>query len=308
MHFQHKVHDGKVISPRINNRPSQPIIGNNSNAWFAPDSAIRLISQEALGLLGGGRAVLLQLAHPMIAAGVQQYSNFRTDPLSRLLETIELMHTLIFEDRRAAQSALRRFHAVHASIQGRLPQAAGGYPAGSPYKASDPVLKLWVAATLIDTSLVTYERFVADLSPAERESFYQDSLKLAWLLKIPNRILPPTLFDFQDYMDSMLDGDILEVNDLAKRLAREVLHPQDAGLLPTASASLLRFVTAGLLPVRYREAYGLSWEHRQQFLLDSLSQLTRALRPRAPAWVWQSPMLGGGLSRFLLSKHDPRPH
>jgi uncharacterized protein (DUF2236 family) len=307
-HLKHTVHDGKKYSPKINNTPCSPATENNSNGWFAPGSAIRLVSQEALGLLGGGRAVLLQLAHPLVAAGVLQHSDFQTDPLSRLLETLELMHTLIFGDRPTAQSALNRFYAIHASVQGRLPQEAGGYPAGSPYKASDPHLKLWVAATLIDTSLITYERFVAGLSPAERESFYQESIKLARLLKIPPRVMPPTLSAFREYMAAMLDGDALQVDELAKRLAQAVLHPRDVGMIPAASAGLLRFVTAGLLPVRYREAYGLSWGHRQQVILDGLSLMTRALRPWAPAWVWQSPMLGGGLARFLLSKHDPLTH
>ena len=316
MTFEYKIQDirasesdsrGGLLGPVESQFDLASVAEADANKWFEHGSVIRMVSREALGLLGGGRAVLLQLAHPLIAAGVLQHSDFQADPLSRLLETVELMHTLIFGDGHRAQAALGRFYAIHAPVRGRLPEATGRYAAGNPYRASDPGLKLWVLATLVETSLITYELFVADLSAAERKSFYQDSIRLARLLKIPKRVLPPTLAEFRNYMVAMLNGDTLKVNSLAKRLAREVLYPCNASLLATASAGLLRFVTAGLLPARFRKAYGMPWSPRRQIMLNALSRTTRGLRPRVPAWVWRSPMLGGGLARFLLRKNDPRP-
>ena len=316
MTFEYKIQDirasesdsrGGLLGPVESQFDLASVAEADANKWFEHGSVIRMVSREALGLLGGGRAVLLQLAHPLIAAGVLQHSDFQADPLSRLQETIALMHALIFSDSRRAEAALNRFYSIHAPVQGHLPEATGRYPAGNPYRASDPQLKLWVLATLVDTSLITYELFVADLSPAERKSFYQDSIKLARLLKIPRRVLPPTLADFRDYMAAMLNGDTLKVSGLTKRLAQKVLYPRNAGLLATASAGLLRFVTPGLLPGRLREAFGMPWGPRRQIVLNALSRTTRGLRPRAPAWVWQSPMLGRGLARFLLWKSVPRP-
>jgi uncharacterized protein (DUF2236 family) len=258
------------------------------------------MGQEALGLLGGGRAVLLQLAHPLVAAGVAQHSNFQSDPLERLLHTLELMHTLVFEPLEEAEQALRRFHAVHARIKGRLRRAAGRFSAGTPYRGDDPELKLWVAATLIDTSLLAYERFVRPLSPRERQEYYQDALRMGRLLAVPDDIMPPGLGDFRHYMAEMLAGDTLVVDGTARRLADDVLWPEEVGIVPAACAHLLRFTTAGLLPRRFRDAYGLTWRPTDRWKLNRLARATRFLRPIVPVWVWQSPQLDGHLARLLL--------
>jgi uncharacterized protein (DUF2236 family) len=271
-----------------------------SQGWFHPGSAIRRVGQEALTLLGGGRAILLQLAHPLVAAGVAEYSDFQYDPLSRLLRTLTLMHTLVFGSRHQVRRALHRFEAAHARVRGRLRQAVGPFPAGTPYMAGDPHLKLWVHATLVDTSLLTYERFVAPLGPEERSSYYADTQLLAQMLDIPDQSLPASLPDFRRYVADMLAGDRLAVDKRARRLAWDVLHPRGVRLVPSASAGLLRFVTAGLMPPRLRRAFGLKWGPGSQMLLDGLSRTTRLLRPVAPVWVWGSPLLHDGLARRLL--------
>jgi uncharacterized protein (DUF2236 family) len=268
--------------------------------WFASESMIRRIGQEALVLLGGGRAVLLQLAHPLVAAGVADFSDFQTDPLSRFLHTLEAMHTLVFGSAPEAEGAMKHFHAVHARIQGRLVQAAGHFPAGTPYDAADPELKLWVHATLVDTSLITYQRFVGRLRPNKRQDYYTDTYRLARRMGIPERLLPPTLDDFKRYMAHMLAGDTLAITGMSRRLAWQVLRPNAVGPLGSMSAHLLGFVAAGLLPQRLRREYGLQWGTRQQVLLEGLSRTTCLLRRVAPPWVWQSPYNYDGLARLLL--------
>lgn len=280
------------------------LFANSSEAetagLFDHDSMIRQIAQEALSLLGGGRAILLQLAHPLIAAGVDDHSTFQTDPLTRLLRTLSLMHTVIFGNRDQAEAALQRFHRVHAQIEGRLPDAAGRFPAGTPYHGSDPHLKLWVAATLLDTSLVAYQQFVGTLMPDEQERYYADGIVLSQLMGIPQTIFPPNLAAFQRYMEEMLRGDTLAVTDTTRRLADDVLIPKNVSLIPAGSARLLRLTTAGLLPPQLRQAYGLTWSWQQQYLLALLSRTTRGLRPQMPRWVWQSPLLEGRLARLML--------
>lgn len=272
---------------------------------FPADSLIRRVNAEALVLLGGGRSVLLQLAHPLVAAGVADYSTFQSDPLARLFRTLLFMHTIVFDDRRREQ-ALRRFHAIHDCIQGRLRQEAGPFPADTSYSGNDAELKLWVHATFVDSCLQAYERFVMPLTPEELRRYYADTLVLAELLDISPEILPRTVDEFRSYMTAMLEDETLTVTDEARRLATEVLHPQ-VGLVPSVSAALLRFVTAGLLPERLRAEYGLRWGRRQQRLLDGLSRFTQFLRPFAPPWVWQNPLLGGGLSRLLLGEAPGSP-
>jgi uncharacterized protein (DUF2236 family) len=263
---------------------------------------MRRMGKEALVLLGGGRAILLQLAHPLVAAGVDNHSDFQRDPLERLLGTLELMHTLVFGTRRQARQAQQRFNAVHAKIQGRLQQASGRFPAGTIYHGDDPALKLWVAATLVDTGLVTYSQFVAPLTLDDRRRYYADALRLAALLGIPAEIMPQTLEAFHGYMQEMLVGDTLAVDARARRLARDVFRPADVSIVRAGCARLLRFVASGLLPPRLRAAYGLHWNARRQWLLRGLGLTTRRLRPVVPTWVWQSPQQDGALARLLLGQ------
>jgi hypothetical protein len=89
---------------------------------------------------------------------------------------MDLMLALVLGDQRQAREMLRRFHAAHVPIHGVLGSEAGKFESGTPYNAADPALRLWVLATLIDTTLLAYERFVAPLAPGDRTRFYADSL------------------------------------------------------------------------------------------------------------------------------------
>lgn len=277
-----------------------PPVGDTrkEDTLFAPHSQICRVQREALVLLAGGRAILMQLAHPLVAAGVADYSNFQSDPLQRLFRTLFFMHTVVF-DERGRPRILDHFHRLHARIRGRLTERIGPYPEGTPYAGDDPALKLWVHATFIDSSLEIYERFVTPLSPDERMQYYADTLQLGKLMEIPGTILPPTLQDFRSYMEGMIDGDDLVVSTLARRLAAGVLYPE-VGFVPRMSARLLRLVTAGTLPEQLREAFQLPWSRRHEMLLDVLSRMTRRLRPHVGPWIWKTPLLGGGLARLLL--------
>jgi len=265
----------------------------DDGALFQPASVLRKIGGESVGLLGGGRALLLQLAHPLIAAAVAEHSQFQAAPLHRLEHTLDLMHAIVFGSGGQARAALRQFHASHAHIRGRLAQPAGRYAAGDTYSAHDPALNLWVLAALLDTQLLIYERFVAPLAPAERLRFLDDARLLAMLLGIPPAMVPATPADFRTYMDAMLAGDTLCVTDSTRALAWAVLDPP-VGPVPRACAGLVRFVTAGLLPERLRLAYGLAWNGRRQAGLDTLGGASQRLLPLLPAWLRRMPEPGGG--------------
>ena len=254
---------------------------SRTEGWFGPRSAVRTVLRESAGLLGGGRALLLQLAHPMIAAGVAEHSAFRADPLGRLERTLDMTLTMVFGDQDQADGALRAFHAVHARVRGRLPHAAGPFPAGTPYTAHDPFLKLWVHATLIDSALLVYQRFVRPLSPGDRTRFYEDSKLLARQVGIPDPIIPATLADFRRYMSGMLASDALTVTPTARSLAHDVLDPP-ISLVPRTGARVAGFVTAGLLPARVRRAYGLTWDGRRELVLDALAGAVRLVLPLVP--------------------------
>src|SRR5712692_9365821 len=129
---------------------------------YPDDSIIRRVNRENVLMLGGGRALLMQLAHPKVAAGVDEHSDFRAHPIRRLRRTIRMTMAIVFGDRETALAAARTVNQVHTRVRGR------------DYHALDPDLLLWVHATLMDTALVTYETFVQPLIASEREDFYQE--------------------------------------------------------------------------------------------------------------------------------------
>ncbi len=253
----------------------------------------RRIGRESITMLGGGRAILMQLAHPLVAAGVNEHSYFRKDPMTRLAQTMRLMLTIVFADQDQVRHAVHQFNAVHKHVRGSLREDQGKFPKGNPYTAQDPGLKLWVHATLIDTSLLVYEAFVTRLSTKERSRFYDESKVIGGWLGIPESVIPATLRDFEQYMEEMLEGDTLAVTRLTRDLANDVLHP-NAGLLPRSSLGIVRFATAGLLPSRLRRDYALKWGPSQERLLEAMSRMYRLARPLTPKSIALMPQTGGG--------------
>ena len=218
---------------------------------YAEDSITRRVNRENVLFLGGGRALLMQLAHPKVAAGVDEHSDFRSHPIRRLRRTILMTMAIVFGDRETALRAARTVNQAHGRVQ------------GDHYRALDPDLLLWVHATLADTALVTYEAFVHPLLPREREDFYQEFKLLGELLGIPRDRFPDAMSDFNDYMEAMMTTGPVRVDQRAKDLARLVLRPS-LRLLPGPAMIPFEVVTAGLLPATLRAQYGLAWGPRQQ--------------------------------------------
>ena len=162
-----------------------------ARSLFGPGSVTWRVNREAVLLLGGGRALLLQVAHPLVAAGVAAHSEFRAHPLRRLWRTLDLMLTLAFADGATALGAVRTIEGVHARVHGVLEEPSGPFPRGTRYDANDPALLLWVYATLVDTALVVYERFVEPLAVDGRAAYYDGSKIGGRLLGIPEAMMPP---------------------------------------------------------------------------------------------------------------------
>lgn len=218
---------------------------------FAEDSITRRVNRENILLLGGGRALLMQLAHPQVAAGVDEHSDFRAHPIRRLRRTIRMTMAIVFGDRQTALAAARRVNQVHAKVQ------------GPSYDARDPDLLLWVYVTLADTALLTYETFVQRLLPDERETFHEEFKLLGELLGIPRDQFPSTVGDFDEYLEEMVSSGPVRVGERARELAAQVMQPR-VRLLSGPVMLPLNVITTGLLTPALREQYGLPWGRGQQ--------------------------------------------
>jgi uncharacterized protein (DUF2236 family) len=234
---------------------------------FGPESVTWKIAKEAVLNIGGARAVLMQLAHPLVATGVSTHSRYMRDPIGRALRTFTLGQMLTFGSLTTAKQGSRFINRLHTHVHGTLPTAAGMYAEHTPYKARDPELLLWVYATLIDTSLLTYPMFVGPLTPQEQEQYYQESKVLAPLLGLRAEHMPKTVEDLRRYVQDMVYSDRLAATPQARRLVRQVLFPP----IPSVFRPFLHLnlqITCALLPQPVRDIYGLEWGPKRQQIFE----------------------------------------
>ena len=249
---------------------------------FGPASTVWRVGRERVLLVGGPAALLMQLAHPLIAAAVARHSEFRHDPMRRLRGTLQAVLAITFGDRSQAAEAAAAVSAVHARVRGATPLRVGSYPAGTPYEAGDPELALWVHATLVASALATYARFVRQPKAGEREAYWQESKRFAKLFGVTGDLLPDGISDFDAYLDGMLTGPRLAVGTDATGLSRQVVHPALPAPLGAAAAVAGPVLTAGLLPERLRRDYGLAWGFSRRAAFRSAAATVRGT---LPAWT-----------------------
>lgn len=242
---------------------------------FGPGSLHWMIFREPLVVLGGIRAIALQVAHPRIATGVSENSNFRNDVLGRARRTFAAMYEMVFGDVDEAVHAARRVYRLHQRIHGVVGPAAGAAD-GQPYRAMDPELLHWVLATCVDTVSTVFDLFVRPLTLGERETFYQESMRFGLLFGLPVEARPQTWLEFRGWMDSMVDGGPLHVGPLARELAGDLFNS------PYTRGPLDELLTAGLLAPHYREAFGLRWGPREERLFRGLVTGLRATHRVVP--------------------------
>ncbi len=247
-----------------------------SEGLFREDGWLRRVSREPAVLFGGGCALLLEVAHPLVAAGVAEHSDFQRDPFGRLQRTLAAVTALAHEPRDAALAAARGVARAHERVHGRLDAAVGPFAAGTSYHGRDPELVLWVWATLVDTALAVYRDFVGPLDVFALAEYHRDQRALALLLGAPADRTPGDPDSFRRWFDDMIAGDTLTVGAAARAIARAVLGS------PGVARGPVRLITAALLPERLRRDFGIAWDDDRQRRYQQLVAGVRALRPARP--------------------------
>ena len=222
---------------------------------FGPQSMSWRLNREIALLAGGGRAALLQLAHPYVAHAIEQHSPTKTDPQGRFLRTFSSVFTLLFGEVSAVVDTARRVHRIHTVIEGPITTPSARFAADHSYSANDADALLWVFATLVDTAVKTYSLLIAPLTPDERERYYAEAKRFAMLFGLTREKLPPDFAAFQRYMTDTLESDLLCVSPFARDLSEFLLDTPAPALKPIMAG--YRMFTSGLLPHNLREAYGL---------------------------------------------------
>jgi uncharacterized protein (DUF2236 family) len=252
-------------------------------------STIWRVNAERLIVVGWGRAILMQLAHPLVAAGVGGHSGFRGtlgEGAARLYHTVSAMLALTFGDEVRRQAALDRIRGIHRTVKGTLREAAGPFAAGTPYSAEDPALLLWVHATLLDSNVEVYQRLVSPLSPGDLDTLCEEAAPLVTELGGDPEATPRRWRDLRAYMSTIEASGQLVVTPMARAIGTAVLAPR-AGRWPAPLGGLHTLVGTGLLPPMLRSGYGFSWDAAREAKFQRAMRLMRAARrvtPRSIAW------------------------
>lgn len=255
-------------------------VANPREGIFGPSSASWRVNRESALFLGAGRAALLQLAHPWVAAALDQHSNLRSDPLARFHNTFRVVFTMVFGTLGQALAASRHLYRLHTTIRGQLPDDCASYDEGSAYEANEANALMWVYATLVDSALLAHDLVLPPLTDDEREAYYCESKAMAALFCIPAEKLPPRWRDFQAYICSMCGSDALGVNALSRDLAQHVLHGRGSWL---PVPKWYRSLTAAWLPDPLRDQFGLRFGPREQRSVANASRWIRRVYLRLPA-------------------------
>ena len=253
------------------------------DSYFDDTSMLRRVHREVAVALSGPRALLMQAAHPVAFEGFFAHTGALDEPYERLRRTAEVMNTIGFGARADADRATRRVRSMHSKVRGELERPAGRFPAGTPFAADDPALLLWVLASLVDSALVFYDRYVQALSQAEREAYWQDYRVVGGLFGLKDDEMPADIVAFDAYMEDMLTGDDLWVTPAARQLALQIVMRPPVPLTHRPILEAVNFVTVGLLPAQLRRQFGLSWDPLRALMLRGGAEYAkRVLVPLAP--------------------------
>lgn len=247
-------------------------------SFFDPASVFWRVAREPALLMVGIRALLMQVAHPKVAQGVADHSRYREDPLGRGIRTFSAVYAMVFGDRDEAVAAALRVHHIHGRVRGSVQDPL---PAGldAAYRANEPELLFWVAATLLDSSVVAYELFVGPLSDDDKEDLYRDAQLFGQLFGVPQALYPDNWEDFQRWLADAYSADQLVVTATARDICASLLQ---GTWLTRVLAPANYAVAAVLLPDSLVRAYGLRRSIAVRWSFRALAALARAGTRLAP--------------------------
>lgn len=251
----------------------------DGRGFFGPDSVTWRVNRESAIFLGAGRAALLQLAHPWVAASLAHHSNLRNDAIGRFHSTFRVIYTMLFGPRAQAIAAARQLHRRHTSVRGELTQAIGARPQGEHYEANEVAALRWVYATLVESAILAYEFVLPPLSPNEREQYYAETKQMAALFGIPPDALPRDWAAFSRYTAEMIESPLLGVAEDARALGQSVLSGAGIWIRPPR---WYRSLTAFWMPPRLCIAFALSFGIPEEETVSRVARRLHLLYPRLP--------------------------
>lgn len=254
---------------------------NPTDLYFCPSGKVHHLHRERLLILfGGQRALLMQVANPLVAQGVLDHSTLRNKSFERLNRTLSMMQSFTFGTNEDVEKISARINHAHSFVNGKLTKNIGSHAAGTSYSAFDPELLMWVWATLVDTTVLVYETFINPLSDEDKEAYYQEVKRLLPPLGGNIEQTPATFDHLRSYLKTKYSSDEIAIdNDVKQEIIPYLLLQKPKRLkLPLLPLSLpLAKVAVGLLPDELRKQYGLSWTKRDQKFFNYFAAASRKI-------------------------------
>ncbi len=258
---------------------------------FGPDSIAWRLGGDLAVFLGGGRAALLQLAHPMVAHAIDHHSRTRADVLGRFQRTFRHVFAMTFGELDDAIRAARRVHQIHARVHGEITEPIGSFAAGTRYHANDAEALRWVHATLVDTTIAVRQRLGARVSHLDLDRYTREMNRFAALFGIPAALLPATWRDHEAYMARMVPT--LAVAPCAREMATFLIGRASGAQPPLGR--MTEAIAAAMLPDRLVEQFGLQRSHT---IVNAAFALGAPLYNRLPARVIAIPAHAAAMRRL----------
>lgn len=249
-----------------------------------PGSAVWRYAGDVRLIATGAYAILLQVAHPTVGAGVSEHSDFRADPWGRLLRTLDYSYVMTYGGPALAGEMGRRIREMHKSIRGTKPD-------GEAYHALEPEAYAWVHGTLAHSIVRGHELLGSPIPAAELEAFYAGWRRGGRLIGVRERDLPESWVEFGEYFDRMAAtrlvrtaavDEVLEALDSPARPELPFLPERAWRIARIPAAGQTALITAGLLSPSLRERFGIAWTPGRERRLRLLGAASRALTPLLP--------------------------
>ncbi|KAA9151164.1 DUF2236 domain-containing protein [Amycolatopsis acidicola] len=239
--------------------------------------AWRYFGDFRTGLLAA-QVLVLQVAHPVVAAGVKDHSDYVADPWTRLMRTGASLSIYIYGGPDGAAYEARRLRALHKKFTGVRED-------GKRYSALDPQAYAWVHATLVRLPVDAQEFYGRPIPRAELDVYYAQMTEVGRMLGLRDKDLPPSWDGFCRYYDEMVDS--FGPNGTIDQLLETIDSVRPPVPLPfwASLRRFQRFLLVATLPPALRERLGLEWTDEQQRRFDRLRRIVRAVGNPLPASV-----------------------
>jgi uncharacterized protein (DUF2236 family) len=258
---------------------------------FTDASILREVVGHRLTGLSGPRALLVMAAHPVAFAGFFAHTGSLDDPYARLQRTATVMNAVAFDTRRRADKLTAHVREMHRRVNGALPEAVGRFPAGTPYRADDPELLMWILGSLAESAMLVFDKYVRSLSHAERDELWADYRVVGRQFGLADDEMPADSDAFAAYMRDMYASGDLVITRQSRELAIDIVlrPPVPARFKPLVE--LVNQITIGLLPTDLRRQYGFSWDPLRSVALHGGAEyLKRVVVPALPQNVAMLPV------------------